>query len=411
MSVSRRGFLGGLGLAGAGVGVTVAAGCSKAEKATAAAPSSNTGTVPFHGAHQAGIATETQDSLAFAAFDLTTTSRSDLIDMLRTWTTAAAAITAGQPVLGDSASDQVPPADTGEAAGLPPNRLTITIGFGPSLFDGRFGLADRRPAALADLPALPGDDLNPDRSGGDIAIQACANDPQVAFHAMRNLNRLALGTASMRWSQLGFGKTASTSASQTTPRNLLGFKDGTRNIRGEDKSTMDSFVWVGKESDQEWLHGGSFLVARRIKMQIEAWDHDFLADQESVIGRHKVTGAPLTGAREFDSPDLKAKDSSRELVIGADAHIRLASRETNGGVQILRRGYSFTDGMDAQGQLDAGLFFLAYQKNPRQFITLQRRLGAHDALNEYISHTSSAVFVCPPGVRDSNGYWGETLFA
>jgi deferrochelatase/peroxidase EfeB len=389
-----------------------AAGCSDAnEPAKSSAPSPSAGTVPFHGQHQAGIATETQDQLAFAAFDLSTTSPSELIELLKTWTTAAVAMTSGQPVIGDSASDQVPPADTGEAAGLPPNRLTITIGFGPSMFDKRFGLADKRPAALKDLPALPGDELDPGRSGGDIAIQACANDPQVAFHAMRNLNRLALGTASMRWSQLGFGKTASTSASQATPRNLMGFKDGTRNIRGEDAGTMGKYVWVGAESDQDWLRGGSFLVARRIKMQIESWDHDFLADQQAVFGRHKVTGAPLTGQQEFDPPNFHAKDKTGQPVIPADAHIRLAAHENNDGLRILRRGYSFTDGMDAQGQLDAGLFFIAYQKNPDQFITLQRKLGSMDALNEYISHTGSAVFACPPGVTDQNGYWGQSLFS
>jgi deferrochelatase/peroxidase EfeB len=410
MAVSRRGFLGGVGLAGAGL--TVAAGCSDAApaKEAVAQPSPTAGTVPFHGQHQAGIATETQDQLAFATFDLSTRSRGELIELLQTWTTAAAAMTAGQPVIGDSASDQVPPADTGEAAGLAPNQLTITIGFGPKLFDSRFGLADRRPAALVDLPALPGDQLDPSRCGGDIGVQACANDPQVAFHAIRNLNRLALGTAAMRWSQLGFGKTASTSAAQATPRNLMGFKDGTRNIRGEDAATMGKYVWVGAESDQKWLHGGSFLVARRIKMQIESWDHDYLANQQAVFGRHKVTGAPLTGSREFDKPNLAAKDSTGAPVIAADAHIRLAGRESNNGLQILRRGYSFTDGMDSQGLLDAGLFFLAYQKNPDQFITLQRKLGSHDALNEYISHTGSAVFACPPGVQKDDGFWGEALF-
>lgn len=404
--VTRRGFLGGLGLAGAGA----VAACSREEKKSPAAPPVAARTVDFFGPHQAGIDTPTQDQLAFAAFDLTTKSRDDLVDLLKTWTRAAIAMTAGQPIVGDSASDQVPPADTGEAAGLAPNQLTITIGFGPSMFDRRFGLADRRPKVLAELPALPGDELDPGRCGGDIAIQACANDPQVAFHAMRNLNRLGLGIASMRWSQLGFGKTASTSTAQSTPRNLMGFKDGTRNIKAEDHETMNKFVWVGAESDQRWLRGGSYLVARRIKMQIESWDHDYLADQQAVFGRHKATGAPLTGAREFDKPNFAAKNSSGAYVIPADAHIRLAARENNGGLQILRRGYSFTDGMDARGALDAGLFFIAYQKDPAQFIALQRKLGAHDALNEYISHTGSAVFACPPGVRNEKGFWGETLF-
>jgi deferrochelatase/peroxidase EfeB len=193
----------------------------------------------------------------------------------------------------------------------------------------------------------------------------------------------------------------------------MGFKDGTRNIRGEDTAAMNSHVWVGRDSDQSWLRGGSYLVTRRIRMQIEAWDRDYLADQENVFGRKKGDGAPLTGRAETDVPDLAAKDSAGEPVIPVDAHIRLASRETNGGLQILRRGYSYTDGTDpATGDLDAGLFFIAYQKDPAsQFVALQRRLGVHDALNEYISHTGSAVFACPPGVRDKNDFWGRSLFA
>ncbi len=409
--MSRRGFLGGLGLAGAGVAVGAAAGCADSD-ASGGGTSPAAAAVPFHGDHQAGIGTAAQDRLAFAAFDLTSTSRADLVDLLRTWTAAAAAMTAGRQVPGSSSDAQAPPADTGEAVGLPASALTVTIGFGPSLFDHRFGLAARRPAALTDLPALPGDELDRTRCGGDLGIQACANDPQVAFHVIRNLSRLASGTAAMRWSQLGFGRTSTTSRSQATPRNLMGFKDGTRNIRGEDTPTMNSHVWVGRESDQSWLRGGSYLVARRIRMQIEGWDRDFLADQEDVFGRKKGSGAPLTGHAESDVPDLAAMDASGP-VIPVDAHIRLASRDTNDGVQILRRGYSYTDGIDpTTGSLDAGLFFLAYQKDPaRQFVALQRRLGVHDALNEYISHTGSAVFACPPGVRDKHDFWGRALVA
>src|SRR5204863_2696476 len=119
-----------------------------------------------------------------------------------------------------------------------------TIGFGPSLFDGRFGLADKRPPALIDLPAFPGDGLEARRSGGDICVQACANDPQVAVHAIRNLARIGFGKVAVRWSQLGFGRTSSTSESQTTPRNLFGFKDGTRNLKAEEPALLDQHVWV-----------------------------------------------------------------------------------------------------------------------------------------------------------------------
>ncbi|MFF7402573.1 Dyp-type peroxidase [Streptomyces murinus] len=264
----------------------------------------------------------------------------------------------------------------------------------------RFGLADRRPAALADLPHLPPADLDPDRSGGDLAIQACADDPLVAFHAIRNLARIGRDTVVMRWSQLGFGKAASNGADQQTPRNLMGFKDGTRNIHGDDTALMDQHVWVGKETDQAWMRGGSYLVARRIQMRIEGWDRDYLADQQNVFGRYKYSGAPLTGSKEFDTPDFKAKGADGRPVIPAKAHMRLAAHENEGGIRILRRGYSFTDGIvAASGELDAGLFFIAFQKDPReQFVALQRKLGMNDALNEYIQHVGSGLFACPPGV-------------
>jgi deferrochelatase/peroxidase EfeB len=193
-------------------------------------------------------------------------------------------------------------------------------------------------------------------------VQACADDPTVAFHVIRNFARLARGTAVIRWSQLGFGRTSSTSTAQRTERNLIGFKDGTRNIKSEDAADFDDYVWAGGESEQPWMRGGSHLVARRIRMLIESWDTDALSDQQNVFGRFKTSGAPLTGKGEFDTPDLAAKAKDGTPVIPLNAHIRLASPATNSGQKILRRGYSYTDGIDADtGLLDAGLFFLAYQ--------------------------------------------------
>jgi deferrochelatase/peroxidase EfeB len=218
----------------------------------------------------------------------------------------------------------------------------------------------------------------------------------------------------MRWSQLGFGRTSSTSTAQQTERNLLGFKDGTNNIKSEDtdeSADFDDFVWVGGETDQAWMRGGSYLVARRIRMLIESWDTDNLADQENVIGRFKNSGAPLTGAHEFDKADLQAITDGKP-VIPIDAHIRLAAPETNANQKILRRGYSYTDGIDSDtGLLDAGLFFICFQQDPRrQFVPIQRKLGSHDALNEYIRHTGSGLFAVPPGLRGPGDWWGKALF-
>ncbi|MDT4913870.1 MAG: deferrochelatase/peroxidase EfeB [Pseudonocardiales bacterium] len=408
---SRRRFLGGaLGTAGVLAAGGAGFGVAKATEPTDSSSGANT--VPFYGAHQAGIATKAQDRLAFAAFDVTAADRDAVAVMLGSWAAAAAQLTKALPIGAVQTSPHAPPIDTGEAMGLGAAKLTITVGFGPSLFDDRFGLAPKRPAALAAIPALPGDTQDPNRSGGDVCVQACADDPTIAFHVIRNFARLARGTAVMRWSQLGFGRTSSTSTSQETERNLLGFKDGTNNIKNEDQTDLDAFVWVGAEAEQEWMAGGSYLVARRIRMLIESWDTDYLLDQENVIGRFKTSGAPLTGKHEFDKLDLQAIKAGKP-VIPTDAHVRLAAPETNANQKMLRRGYSYTDGIDSNtGLLDAGLFFVCFQKDPRkQFVPIQRKLGSHDALNEYIRHTGSGLFAVPPGLRGPGDWWGKALFA
>jgi deferrochelatase/peroxidase EfeB len=410
--VSRRRFLGTAGALAATTAVAPAMlGGSVAGAATPRRVSS--GAVAFHGPHQAGIATPAQDRLLFATFDLEPdASRAGLVALLHTWTRASERMTAGEPVGDDNATLLAPPDDTGEAFGLPPSNLTITFGFGPSLFTttgDRFGIAAARPTALADLPAFPRDELEPARSGGDLAVQACADDPQVCFHAVRNLTRMARGTAVLRWSQLGFGRTSSTSAAQQTPRNLMGFKDGTNNLTKQDGTLLDGQVWVARRDDPAWMRGGTYLVARRIRILIEVWDRSSLDDQQQTIGRSKLAGAPLGAEREHDAVDLRARRGGK-LVIPPDAHIRLAAPATNGGAHLLRRGYSFTDGIDpVTNQLDAGLFFLAYQRDPRrQFVPVQTRLAENDALNEYIRHTGSALFAVPPGVG-AGGFVGETL--
>jgi deferrochelatase/peroxidase EfeB len=286
----------------------------------------------------------------------------------------------------------------------------VTVGYGPSLFDGRFGLAAKRPRALVDLPGFAGDALDPSTSGGDLCIQACADDPQVAFHAVHNLARIALGTATIRYLQVGFGRTASAGTGSVAPRNLLGFRDGTNNLDPTDPDAMRRFVWVDDDSDQRWMLGGSYLVARRIRIHLEAWDRSTLGDQEQTIGRVKATGVPL-GATAEDAPlDLSYLDRVGEPRIPEDAHIRVAAPVTNHGAAILRRGYSFVDGVDpTTGELDAGLFFVCFQKSPTdQYVQIQQRLAGQDALSQYLVHTGSGIFACPPGTGPGRP-WGHGL--
>jgi deferrochelatase/peroxidase EfeB len=408
--ITRRHLLASAGAGAAGVGLGGVSGYLIGQE-TAEASSNGTGSVAFYGEHQAGIDTPAQDRLHFAAFDLVTESRAELRELLREWSRAAAEMTAGDPIGGANSVPLAPPEDTGETVGLLPSRLTVTIGFGPSLFERRrLALRRKRPPALQKIPALPGDELNAEESGGDLCVQACSDDPQVAFHAIRNLARIGRGTVVMRWSQLGFGRTSTTSRNQDTPRNLMGFKDGTANIRAEDKDAMRRFVWIGDEGPA-WMRGGSYLISRRIRMLLEIWDRSALEDQEQTIGRHKYSGAPLGESNESDPLDLEAQSGGKPT-IPVNAHVRLASATANSGERILRRGYSFTDGVDESlGELEAGLFFICFQRDPqRQFVPIQRRLGSNDALNEYIKHVGSAVFAVPPGARQG-GYVGETLLA
>lgn len=415
--VSRRGLL--AGLAGAGLAAGTAGFVAAAPEADppGSTPDSPPEAYPFHGAHQAGIVTPAQDRLHFAAFDLTTTSRDDVVALLTAWTAAAAAMTAGRPVGGDPTSYDSPPNDTGEAEGLPPSRLTITFGFGPTLFEDasgadRFGLAARRPALLRRLPHFPADNLDAARSDGDLCVQACADDPQVAVHAVRNLARIAFGTAALRWSQLGYGRTSSTSTSQATPRNLFGFKDGTANLKAEEPAELDRHLWVapGDDPRADWLSGGSYLVARRIAMNLETWDRSSMREQERITGRDRPAGAPLSGGEEFTAPDFTLTGRGGEPLIHPDSHVALAHPSRNGGVRILRRGYNYTDGNDDLGRMDAGLFFIAFVRDPeRQYIPMQTRMAKSDLMMEYLQHRGSGLFAVPPGAAPGE-FVGQGLF-
>jgi deferrochelatase/peroxidase EfeB len=408
--LSRRGLL--LGAAGGGLIAGAAAGASGMAIANAVQGHDEevidlTRSYPFYDQdHQAGIRTPPQRYTVFMTFDLASDARQDLQVLLARWSGGIAQMMAGRTIgaVEPARPDAVAP-DTGEALDLAPASLTVTVGLGPGVFDRRFGLADRRPRHLRPLPDLPSDRLQKALSGGDLSIQACADDPQVAYHAVRDLARMAQPTASTRWTVLGFGR-ASAGTGQKTPRNLLGFKDGTRNITED--ADFERFVWA-RDDEPAWARGGSYQVVRKIQMNIENWDADEIRDQQTIFGRGKAEGQPLTGRAEHDTPDFTKKDARGELVISDTSHIALAAHENNGGIKILRRGYNYTDGINQFGVLDAGLLFVCYQNDPEHFITLQRRLGSSDRLNEYISHIGSGIFYTPAAPR-RGGYLAERLF-
>jgi len=416
LSTSRRRLIQGAGV-GAGAVVALGAGFvgGRASADGADIPATDDGDLVdltashafYTGTHQAGIETPQQRHTVFMTFDLTTTSKQDLQRLLAQWSAGIAQLQAGLPIGSvQPTNSAAAPQDTGEAYGLGAAALTVTVGLGPGIFDGRFGLADKKPKLLADLPKLPSDRLRPELTGGDLSLQACADDPQVAYHAIRVLARLGRGTVNTRWTVMGFGR-ASAGKGQATPRNLMGFKDGTRNVK--EPADIDTFVWIGDDSDEiAWMRGGTYQVARKIEMNIEIWDADRISDQEDVFGRSKAEGAPLTGRHEFDTPDF-AKVVDGKPVIPVTSHVALAAHENNNGIRILRRSYNYTDGINELGHLDAGLLFIAYMNDPGHFIQLQTKLGSSDRLNEYISHVGSGIFAVPPAPKKGH-YLGEELF-
>ncbi|MDR3519136.1 MAG: Dyp-type peroxidase [Azospirillaceae bacterium] len=432
----RRGFLAAAGglVAAAGAGFAMppavaAAAPTAAAPPPEATPGSEVAGKPFHGEHQAGIVSPAQGQTYFAVFDLVTPRRSDVEALFRTWTDASARMARGDTAkpLADDLS--VAAGDGGEAIGLPPARLTITFGFGAGLFtrDGqdRYGLAAQRPAALVDMPRFNGDQLEPAATGGDLSVQACADDPQVAFHAIRQLVRLAEGVAQLRWTQTGFNAAF---AATETGRNLMGFKDGTQNpqtpphrLSTDPKPTADrdAVVWVGDEGP-DWMRGGSYVAVRLIRIALEHWDRTEVDFQEQVVGRHKHSGAPLGGKDEFDPLDLDAVDQDGNPVIPENAHVRLGAAAVNDGAQILRRAFSFNNGIKftaerwppwRQGlEYDAGLLFVAYQRDLRTgFIKIFEPMAKLDAMNQFTTHVGGGFFACPRGIKPGE-FLGQDLF-
>jgi deferrochelatase/peroxidase EfeB len=379
--VSRRALLGMAGVAGGSVLLGAGGYVATRGDGTPVAASAE----PFYGDHQGGITTKQQKYLHFAAFDLRTMSRDDVRGLMRDWTTLAADLTAG----GAHGIDD-------------PRHLTVTFGFGPSLFDQRYGLAAQRPPALADIPAFKFDKLDPAVSNGDICVQVCSEDKVVALQAASALERAATGAAGMGWAQEGFLRDPL--PGETTTRNLFGFKDGTNNLHANDAARMRRNVWVSAADGPSWMANGTYLVSRRILMQINEFLPEPVPIQQMNIGRQKGSGAPIGEKHEFDPVD-----PSKEL---PDSHIMMANqrRPTSEAERILRRGYNFTTGFDAElSSPTGGLFFIALQRDPRrQFVAIQTRLSTRDRLTKYIIHQSSGLFAVPPGVKPG-GYVGETL--
>ncbi len=416
--MSRRRFLVG-GLAGtAAVGLGGAAACSDgsgdADQATATGdgPSAATGSryLDFRGPHQAGITHPANEQGLLAAFTVAADNRAELRETFETLTVEADRLMSGKPY--EDRDPAYPPVYTGTVGNpAPPSDLSVVVSVGSSLFDDRYGLAGRKPAALETMPFLANDRLDPARSHGDLLLTVTSTHEDVNLFALRQLARATRGTLALHWMLDGYNRRTEAKPGEAGKRNLMGFIDGTANLDPDDDAVMDRYVWLQPDDDEPaWAAGGSYHVVRVIRMLVEFWDRTRLSEQEALIGRSKESGAPLNGEVETDLPDFS--DDPDGDVTPLDAHVRLANPRTpeTESDLIFRSGLSFSRGFDGDGQLDQGLAFVSFQRKLSQFLNTQARL-AGEPLEEYLQPEGGGFYFALPGVSGERGFLGEGLFA
>jgi deferrochelatase/peroxidase EfeB len=399
----RRNLLLGLGVVGGALGLGAKPSSAALSPEPAPAPS-------YFGPNQAGVTTSQQNSALVVAFDVLADTRDDLAQMFSTLGERIRRLMKGETP--PDRDPRFPPPDSGLLGGQPgASDLTITVAVGASLFDQRYGLAGIRPRHLEAMTGFPNDALDPKLCHGDLLVQICSSDPQTNIHALRDFLKNLPAHLTPRWRMEGFvAPRTDRDGRPQTSRNLLGFKDGTANPEIADAGLMRDLVWVGDRSDEPaWTIGGSYQVVRIIRATVERWDRTPLGEQQEIIGRNKISGAPLGEKAEFDTPRFSAKPAKGE--VPANAHIRLANprqpqTEAN---RILRRGYSFSQGLTAAGQLDMGLMFICFQADlSAGFFAVQARLNG-EPLEEYIKPIGGGYFFVLPGVRDENDRLGAAL--
>jgi deferrochelatase/peroxidase EfeB len=414
----RRSFL--QGIAATGLAATVAgnhppavSGKQKGGPAFPGAPG-NAPAVPFYGEHQAGIVNpppnQRQAVGNFLAFDVTAASRKELTDLFRTLTAQAAFLTAGGTA--PTAPPNSPQPDDGiMGPQIPADALTVTVGVGASLFDGRYGLSARKPAQLVPMKPFRHDSLDPALSNGDLLIQICAATRDTAVHALLEIIAHTKGAMKPRWSINGLH---SPPRPVGIGRDFFGFKDGIANPDPTSTAQMNQWVWVQPHTKEPaWAAGGTYEVVRIVRFDVEKWQGVSLAQQERTFGRRKVSGAPMY-ALDPNAPDTLDPiytNDPQGLITPLNSHIRLANPqtpETASTSTILRRSYEYQASPDIGGHPDVGHAFCCFQRELNTYIAMQTRLE-NELLVPYITPRGGGYFFVLPGVRNSRDYYARTL--
>jgi deferrochelatase/peroxidase EfeB len=417
--VDRRRFLSGsLAALGGGVGAAVGIGVAGTDRAAAAADPGSAEQVeiaqlsdryPFDGTHQSGILAPTQPQATFIALDSIAGNATQLFETLLDISSEARSLTQGQAV-GVAEIDEPPP-DSGILGPYDsPDSLTVTVALGASLFDSRYGLARHRPRRLVEMPQFPNDEIDPTRAGGDVLLQICAGQRDTVVHTARELMRYVAGTLTVRWMIDGFQSAKRGPHPNSHARNLFAFRDGTANPEAADDALMNRLVWIQPGSGEPaWTTGGTYMIVRTIRQHVEFWDRVGMLEQEQMIGRDRVTGAPLGGTSEYQDPRYELDPEGKRIPL--NAHIRLANPRTapTADQRIVRRGYNYQRGVDEAGNLDQGLVFVAFNQDPdRQFATIQDRL-ADEPMVDYITPVGGGYFFAPRGSRGLGDFVGSEL--
>ncbi|WP_261166243.1 Dyp-type peroxidase [Microbacterium sp. Marseille-Q6965] len=272
-----------------------------------------------------------------------------------------------------------------------PGDLVVTVGLGPRILSA---IDPTLPAAVP-LPGFRGDDGMDDlHRGGDLLLAAYATDPTplpaVTAALVSAVHDVAPGLLRRRWAEHGFRAPGEDGIA----RSPLGYHDGIRIPRTEGE--LAEHVWIG-QSDHPAATGGTVMVLRRLVLDVDRFLAQSEQRRDEIVGRRRLSGAPLSGGERLDDVDLNAKTPEGAYLTPARSHARAAHPSFTGSHLMLRRSYAFSVPGTGETAGEVGLLFACYQRDLDTFIRTQLRLDETDDLMAFAAPTASASFLILPG--------------